>query len=256
MKYLCTKPTAQRTQANAAPRTQSIYASEYGADTSKAEDFLKRKLKVKEASGESDMNFLDMARDGRLTAAERRALVDALWAGLEKSVETDGENSAIWDMPQRLYELTKPGGKYSQFSGTEGTLDERKKDKLMIPEFTINAKVITGDARNGLWKIGKTSRAIYNELGNPDPSWGLPRSAGYFRYIQPVSGLLRLLGGEIHLRLRKREPVTTGSVYQPNIRKKVFDVELMGFEDETAIPSYSVVSFTHTKVAKKDFDSF
>lgn len=257
IQYLCAKPTAGRTQANAAPRTQSIYAKAYGATTADAEAFLKAKRKVKEKTGEeSEANFLDMVRDGRMSAGERTAIVEALFEGLTASVEEDGESSAVWDMPQRLFDLTKPGAPYSQFGGSRGTLDQRKRDKLMIPEFTINAKIITGDTRNGLWKIGKTSRAIYNEIGNPHPDWGRPRSAGYFRYVQATGALLRLLGGEIHLRLRKREPATDGSVYQPHIRKKVFDVELMGFEDETAIPSYSVVSFTHTKVGKTDYSGF
>lgn len=256
MQYLCAKPAGGRTQQNAAPRTPSIYAKAYGETTQAAEDFLKAKRTVKEPSGDEEKNFLDMARDGRLTPAERTALVEALFDGLTASVEADGESSAVWDMPARLFDLTKPGAPYSQFGGSMGTLDQRKKDKLMIPEFTINAKIITGDTRNGLWKIGKTSRAIYNEIGNPHPDWPRPRAAGYYRYVPATGALLRLLGGEIHLRLNKREPVTDGSVYQPHIRKKVFDIELMGFEDETAIPSYSVVSFTHTKVDKTEFAGF
>jgi hypothetical protein len=71
-----------------------------------------------------------------------------------------------------------------------------------------------------------------------------------------LSGILRVLGGEIFLRLNKCEPKTMGEVYQPHVRKKVFDVDLIGFEDETAIPVYSVMDFSNEKVKLTEWNNF
>ncbi len=254
---LTKKATTLRNQENAAPRTNSIYCEYYGKDEAAAKNFLKEKIKYTDKDGNDiEASFIDMCRDGKLDPDERRNMTLAVWEAMTKSFEKDGQYSSLWDLPQRLLDITKSGGDFSQFNNSLGIGPKCQKDKLMIPEMTINAKLISSDTRNGLWKIGKTTRAIYNEIGNPKPSWTKPKNAGYYRYIEKVSGILRILGGEIFLRIKKCEPNMIGGVYQPHCRKKVFDIELIGFEDENAIPLYSIVDFDHTKVEKKDWNNF
>jgi hypothetical protein len=258
IKYLSQKPTSHKSNSGV-PRIKGVYASFYGSTRTKAIEFLKSKIKFVDDDGTTvERNFIDMMRDDEITGAERRAMVDRIWDGLVRSIDNDGEYSSIWDMPGMLFKLTKPGGDFSQFDNPKGVgmMANCKRDRLMIPEMTINAKLISSDTRNGLWKIGKTTKAIYNELGNPKTGWSRPKNAGYYRYMPPVSAILRVLGGEIFLRTKKCEPKMTGGVYQPHCRKKVFDVELMGFEDDNAIPVYSVVDYSIDKVSKKDWNSF
>lgn len=235
-----------------------VYARKYGESVQASKDFLKQKVTVKEDTGDIQASFIEICADGKVTGKERQALVEAIWSDLTESLKDDGEYSSLWDLPARLYFITRPKGRFSQFENPAGDSfgSECAKDRLMIPEMTLNAKFISSDTRNGLWKIGKTTRAIYNELGNPVPTWSAPKQAGYFRYMPQLSGILRVLGGEIFLRTDPCPPVMTGSVYQPHVRKKVFDVELMGFEDENAIPVYSIVSYTHDKLTEAQWNGF
>lgn len=216
----------------------------------------------------------DPANAGKLDVVSRAALVNAIFAKISEikpnilwanhtntnymtmaCVSTGNQPSNDASLAGRLFHEvgvdlnTKKD--YCQFKTPPKK--DYETDRLFFPEMTMNARVISSDFRrpDSLWHIGNTPDAIYNELGNR-----YVPAAGYKAYLPQVTAILRLLGSEIFLRENNVLPPMTGTVYFPNLRRKMYDSALNAFEDPQGLTNYGLATWAMDKAARSDFDTF
>lgn len=139
---------------------------------------------------------------------------------------TTGANGAgIYGMAQEYYDTAFDASSASptlnrlRLPGADPALT-----RLYVPEQTINAIIMDGARRHGVWKMDPSSDAkIHDELGNSNG-----RGNRYLRYADnpkasPAIG--RVFGSVWHLRQSEPNPplFEKGGVYLPHKRKRVYD---------------------------------
>lgn len=267
--------TAFTTDPKAAHIIKFLSHNYFGGDDAKAKQFIidtdsSNKLKIKNTSSPStapqEVNFVkainDCASSGKLPVNVRTAMVDALFNEINKTKPKSlwgsggapgSGKSLVFKLFEKVgYDATRNPQPLNQFKDPANPVY----DRLFLPEISVNARLISSDARNHIkgtsyWHIGHSVVAIYNELGNRDVA-----AADYYEYMPSTTAILRLMGAEIFLRETVFPPFMKGGVYNPNLRKKMYDIALTNFEDPQGLTNYGIISWHTEKTTESEYNSY
>lgn len=243
------------------------------------DDALRNRLFLSSVSPEVQQAFNRLGTAVALRDVE--PVVDALMDTLASEEKTTINATSGWwrlahDYYNRLVPGAASGGDPTQRSNTfDGiSVDAATwKDRLYLPEQTVNAMLVDSAHRNSqVWEpLPNSVNKWFNEIGNASGSG----AAQYLPYCPPTAGpspiIGRIYGSEIRLCSYRLDPRTgditpvvveprlgLNSHYRPHKRKRIFDRALR-FHPPPYLPrTFKVLAWDETGVrgGRAEFESF